>query len=195
MSHGGEVTLKKLLLLSMFMVGVSSAATLNLFPPASTCVGNTCSATMGLTTLVSGASGNVYNLNWDFSNDPFVTAPYPISKITFFLDVNGTNSGPIKLLMYTQAATIVDVVVAQGSFTHAASTVFTLSDFEFPSLTAAIAPNGLFTTSLDWLNPIANGKLNSASVTIEYAPEPSTWGLMGGGLLMLLGVARRRRQA
>ncbi|QOY89779.1 PEP-CTERM sorting domain-containing protein [Paludibaculum fermentans] len=147
---------------------------------------------MGLTSLTAG---DTYDINWDFSNDPFVTIPLNISKITFWLDVTGANSGPIKLVLYTQGATTVDVVVAQGSFNHAANSAFTNGDFEFPALNAAIAPTGLFKTSLGWLTGITGGKLNSATVTIEAVPEPSTWGLMGAGLLGLIGFARRRKSA
>ncbi len=184
--------MKKLVLLFVLCAAVSSAATVNLFAPASTCVGNTCSATMGLTTLTAG---NTYDINWDFSNDPFVTIPLNISKITFWLDVNGSNTGPVKLVLYTQGATTLDVVVAQGTFNHAANSAFQNGDFEFPALKAAIAPTGVFITSLDWLTGIATGNLNSATVTIEAVPEPSTWGLMGAGLLGLIGYARRRKSA
>lgn len=185
-------TLLRILPLFVCLAAASSAATINLNPPASNCAGNSCSAILGTTNLTAG---NTYVINWDFADDPFVTVPYPVVKITFSLDVTGNNSGPLKLVLYTQGGTTVDAVVAVGSpFQHSASTSFDAGDFDFAALKAAIAPTGLFTTSLDWVVPLTGGKLNSASVTVDYVktPEPAAAAITGLGLLLLAGLRRAK---
>lgn len=64
------------------------------------------------------------------------------------------------------------------------------------SVSGTFSPNGLYTLTANTLNltPGTNSNV-TGSITASVVPEPSTYVLMGTGMLALLAVARRRGRA
>lgn len=130
---------------------------------------------LGTFQLTSGGSGAGDTLNGTFDLRITQTTPGPTSTANLAATLGGTvtaNSSTGTVLFNTTSVTINGIKYDVAS-----------ADFGLTGRVALVAPN------------TNNGMTTvQAAITGGAVPEPSTYALLGGGLVSLISIARRRRR-